>query len=371
LDAKASRSSAPTVRSPLHAQAVTDRPIAVDAMGGDHAPAVVVQGAVEAARDFGQQVVLVGQQPLVEAELTRLAVPAGSLPIAVRHASEVVAMDEHASSALRRKKDSSLRVCLELVKAGEAAAAVSAGNSGALMALGSLVLGRIEDVDRAAIATLLPSRAGRTVLIDAGANVDCKPQHLVQFAIMGEVYARRVLGIAEPRVGLLTNGTEDAKGTDVTREALAVLRGLRLRRFLGNVEGRDIYNGNADVVVCDGLLGNVALKTSEGLAEAVRSMLREEIERHVRTKLGALLLRPALDAFRRRVDYAEVGGAPLIGLDGVAFVCHGGSTAKAIRNAVGAAATFAATEVNRHIREDLARHDYLSALRARPVAEAD
>ena len=370
MDAQASRPFAPLARSPLATFAVTDRPVAVDAMGGDHAPAVVVEGAVWAARESGQPVALVGERAQVEAELVRLGVASGALPIAVRHASEVVAMDEKGAASLRRKKDTSIRVCLEMVKVGEAAAAVSAGNSGAFMAIASLVLGRIEGVDRAAIAALLPSRVGRTVLIDAGANVDCKPQHLVQFAIMGDVFAGRVLGIQQPRVGLLTNGTEDAKGTDVTREALALLRRVKQMRFLGNVEGRDIFNGRADVVVCDGLLGNVALKTSEGLADAVRGMVREEIERRLLAKLGYLLIRPAFKAFERRVDYAEVGGAPLLGLDGVAIVSHGGSNARAIKNAVRAAAAFAASEANRHIRNDLARHEDLAGLRARPVVEA-
>ncbi len=369
MDAAASRSLSPSDRTPPHAFADTARPIAVDAMGGDHAPMVVVEGAVQATREFGQSVTLVGDRTRIEAELARVGARADGLPLSVRHASEVVAMDEHPSAILRRKKDNSIRVCFDLVREGQAAAAVSAGNSGAFMALGSLVLGRIEGVDRAAIVALLPTRAGRTVLIDAGANVDCKPQHLVQFAIMGEVYARRALGIREPRVGLLTNGTEEAKGNDVTREAHALLKRASLR-FLGNVEGRDIYNGRADVVVCDGFVGNVALKTSEGLAEAVRAMMQEEIERSWRTKLGYLLIRPAFEAFERRVDYAEVGGAPLLGLAGVAIVCHGGSSAKAIKNAIRLAATFAATEVNRHIHDDLARNRDLALLRVRPVAEA-
>lgn len=368
MDAAASRSSDPPDRPPP-AHAASARPVAVDAMGGDHAPAVVVEGAALAARELGRSAILVGDRARIEAELARLGARAGRLPLLVRHASEVIGMDEPPSAILRRKKDSSLRVCLELVREGEAAAAVSAGNSGAFMALGSLVLGRLEGVDRAAIATLLPTRAGWTVLIDAGANVDCKPHHLVQFAIMGEVYARHVLGVPEPRVGLLTNGTEEGKGNDVTREAHALLKRASLR-FLGNVEGRDIYNGSADVIVCDGFVGNVALKTSEGLAEAVRAMMREEVERRWQAKLGYVLLRPAFRAFERRVDYAEVGGAPLLGLAGVAIVSHGGSNAKAIKNAIRVAATFAATDVNRHIHDDLARNRDLALLGARPAAEA-
>ncbi len=369
MDADASRPPDPEPNAASTAVTITALPVALDAMGGDHAPSVVVEGAVEAAQAFRQPVLLVGDRTRIEAELARLAVAPGSLPITVRHASEVVAMDEHPSSILRRKKDSSIRVCFDLVESGEAAAAVSAGNSGAMMALGAMVLGRIEGVDRAAIATLLPTPKGRMVLLDAGANVDCKPQHLVQFAVMGEIYARRVLGIPEPKVGLLTNGTEDAKGNDTTREALALARSLGLPRFLGNVEGRDIYNGNCDVVVCDGFVGNVALKTSEGLADAIRAMMREEIERSWRAKLGYLLIRPAFKSFERRVDYAEVGGAPLLGLDGVGIVSHGGSNAKAIKNAVRVAAAFAASGVNRAIRDDLARHRELVARSTCPAVE--
>jgi glycerol-3-phosphate acyltransferase PlsX len=369
LDADASRPPDPDPERRLPAVAITALPVALDAMGGDHAPAVVVEGAVEAARVFGQPVLLVGDRARVEAELTRLGAAHGSLPITVRHASEVVAMDESPAAILRRKKDNSIRVCFDLVKAGEAAAAVSAGNSGAMMALGALVLGRIEGVDRAAIATMLPTPRGRMVLLDAGANVDCKPQHLAQFAVMGEIYARRVLGIREPKVGLLTNGTEDAKGNDTTREALALIRGFGLARFLGNVEGRDIYNGNCDVVVCDGFVGNVALKTSEGLADAIRAMMREEIERSWRAKLGYVLIRPAFKGFERRVDYAEVGGAPLLGLDGVGIVSHGGSSARAIKNAIRVAATFAAAGVNRAIHDDLARRTALVAPSPRPAVE--
>lgn len=369
MDADASRPPHPDAIRRPSAVPVTALPVAIDAMGGDHAPAVVVEGAVQAAQAFGQRVLLVGVRARIEAELARLGVTTGSLPITVRHASEVVGMDESPAAILRRKKDNSIRVSFDAVKAGEAAAAISAGNSGAMMALGALVLGRIEGVDRAAIATMLPTPRGRMVLLDAGANVDCKPQHLAQFAVMGEVYARRVLGIREPTVGLLTNGTEDAKGNDTTREALVLIRGLGLARFLGNVEGRDIYNGNCDVVVCDGLVGNVALKTSEGLADAIRAMMREEIERSWRAKLGYLLIRPAFKAFERRVDYAEVGGAPLLGLDGVGIVSHGGSSARAIRNAVRVAATFAASGAIGAMREDLARHTELMARSPRPAVE--
>lgn len=328
-----------------------------------------MEGAVEAARAFGQPVCLVGDRTRIDAELVRLGVAPGALPVTVRHASEVIAMDESPATVLRRKKDNSIRVCFDLVRSRQAIAAVSAGNSGAMMALGAVVLGRIEGVDRAAIATLLPTPRGRTVLLDAGANVDSKPQHLAQFAVMGEVYARRVLGVREPKVGLLTNGTEDAKGNDTTREALALIRALGLPRFLGNIEGRDIYNGHCDVVVCDGFVGNVALKTSEGLADAMRAMMREEIERSARAKLGYLLLRPAFKAFERRVDYAEVGGAPLLGLDGVGIVSHGGSSAKAIKNAVRVAAAFAAAGVVRAIRDDLARYHDVTARSPRPAVE--
>jgi glycerol-3-phosphate acyltransferase PlsX len=323
--------------------------IAVDAMGGDHGPAVVVEGAVAAARELGASVVLVGDKAAIERELARLGVPAG---LEIRHASQVVGMGESPSQALRRKRDSSLRIAAELVRDGEASAFVSAGNTGAAMAVAMFVVGVLRGVDRPAIAAVLPNLKGHSVLLDVGANVDPKPWHLFQFAVMGNVYARDILAIERPRVGLLSVGEEEGKGNELTKEAYEQLKDSSLN-FLGNVEGRDIYNGNCDVVVTDGFTGNVALKISESLAEMVGAMIREELMRDTRSKLAAALARPAFDRFKKRVDYVEMGGAPLLGIDGGAIICHGASPVKAIKNAVRVATEWAKAGLNEHIRAAL------------------
>jgi phosphate acyltransferase len=324
--------------------------IAVDAMGGDYGPAVVVEGAVAAAREFGAELLLVGDKAAIEREVTRLG--AESLPLAIRHASQVVSMAESPSQALRRKRDSSLRVAAQFVKEGEAAAFVSAGNTGAAMAIAMFVIGVLPGVDRPAIAAVLPNRRRFTVLIDVGANVDPKPWHLLQFAVMGHVYSRDILGYDNPRVGLLSVGEEEGKGNELTREAYEQLKESSLN-FVGNVEGRDIYNGHCDVVVTDGFTGNVALKISESLAETLGAMMKEELRRDVRSKLGAALALPAFARFKRRVDYTEMGGAPLLGIDGAAIICHGASPVKAIKNAVRVAGDWAKTGVNEHIKAAL------------------
>jgi glycerol-3-phosphate acyltransferase PlsX len=324
--------------------------IAVDAMGGDHGPAVVVEGAVAAVREFGVSAILVGDRQAVEAEIRRVG--AESLELEVRHASEVVGMAESPSLALRRKRDSSLRVAAELVRDGKAAAFISAGNTGAALAISMFVIGVLRGIDRPAIAAVLPGLRGFTVLIDAGANVAPKPWHLFQFAIMGHVYARDILGLERPRVGLLSVGEEEGKGNDLTREAYDLLKESRLN-FIGNIEGRDIYNGSCDVIVTDGFTGNVALKISESLAEMVGAMIREELTRDFRSKLGAKLVLPAFGRFRRRVDYTEMGGAPLLGIDGAAIICHGASPVKAIKNAVRVAAEWAKAGLNEHIKAAL------------------
>lgn len=321
--------------------------IAVDAMGGDHGPAVIVEGAVAAVREFGASVILVGNDAAIERELGRL--DAYTLPIEVRHASQVVGMAEAPSQALRRKRDSSLRVAAELVRDGKAGAFVSAGNTGAALAISMFVIGVLAPVDRPAIAAVLPNLKKFTVLLDVGANVDPKAWHLLQFGVMGHVYARDLLGIDNPRVGLLSVGAEEGKGNELTKEAFDLLKGSSLN-FVGNVEGRDIYNGHCDVVVTDGFTGNVALKISESLAEMLGSMIREELGRDVRSKLGAALAIPAFQRFRRRVDYTEMGGAPLLGIDGAAIICHGASPVKAIKNAVRVAQEWAAAGVNEHIK---------------------
>jgi phosphate acyltransferase len=324
--------------------------IAVDAMGGDHGPAVVVEGAVAAAREFGVSTILVGDRQAVEAEIRRCG--AQSLELEVRHASEVVGMAESPSLALRRKRDSSLRIAAELVRDGKAAAFISAGNTGAAMAISMFVIGVLRGIDRPAIAAVLPSLRGFTVLIDAGANVTPKPWHLFQFAIMGNVYARDILGLQQPRVGLLSVGEEEGKGNDLTREAYDLLKESRLN-FIGNIEGRDIYNGSCDVIVTDGFTGNVALKISESLAEMVGAMIKEELTRDLRSKVGAKLALPAFGRFRKRVDYTEMGGAPLLGIDGAAIICHGASPVKAIKNAVRVAAEWAKAGLNEHIKAAL------------------
>ena len=324
--------------------------IAVDAMGGDYGPAVVVEGSVAAAREHGTAVVLVGDKSAIEREISRLG--ASALPITIRHASQVVGMAEAASQALRRKRDSSLRVAAELVKEGEAAAFVSAGNTGAAMVIAMFVLGVLPGVDRPAIAVVLPSLTGYTVLIDAGANVDPKPRQLVQFAVMGHVYARDILGKPNPRVGLLSIGEEEGKGTDLTREAFEDLR-LSSLNFVGNIEGRDIYNGECDVVVTDGFTGNVALKISESLAEMLAVMIKQELTRDAVSKVGALLSQPAFSRFKKRIDYTEFGGAPLLGTNGACIICHGASPVKAIKNAIRVAAEWVQLNVNEHIKTAL------------------
>jgi glycerol-3-phosphate acyltransferase PlsX len=329
--------------------------IAVDAMGGDFAPANAVDGAVQAAREYGLPILLVGREEEVRRELSRL--DTRGLDLEVVHASETVAMDESPAAAVRRKKDSSIRVGAQLVRDGRAQALVSAGNTGAVMGTSMFVLGAIEGVDRPALTAVVPNLRGRSVWLDMGANVDCRPEHLVQFAIMGHLYAREVLQIPSPRVGLLSIGEEDGKGNEQTREALKVLKLLDLN-FMGNCEGRDIFNGSADVIVCDGFIGNVSLKAIESVVEAVEAFLREEISKSLLARLGFLLSRGAFRNFKRRVDYAEYGGVPLLGVRGCVIICHGRSSPKAIKSAVRVARDFTQHQVNDRIHEaivDLAK----------------
>ena len=324
--------------------------VAVDAMGGDNAPSVEIEGAVAAAREFGIAITLVGDTDKIREELS--GHDCAGLDIAIHHASEVVGMHDSASDAVRKKKDSSIRVAFDLLKNGDVDVVVSAGNSGATMAAGMFVLKRLKGIERPAIAQVFPTLQGKTVVLDVGGNVDCKPLHLAQFAIMGEVYARHVMGIDRPRVGLLSNGEEDSKGNELTRETNAMLKDVSFN-YVGYVEGRDIFNGSADVVVCDGFVGNVVLKLSEGLAEAVGKMLKDEIKQSLLSKIGYLLARSAFNRFKKKVDYAEYGGAPLIGINGVAMICHGGSNVKAIKNAIRFAHEYASKRVNQKIAEKL------------------
>jgi glycerol-3-phosphate acyltransferase PlsX len=322
-------------------------------MGGDNAPAVEVAGAVDASREFGIAITLVGDRDRLETELSKHRL--NGLDIDIFHASEVVGMNDSASDAVRKKKNSSVRLAFELVKEGKACAAVSAGNSGATMAAGMFVLKRINGIERPAIAQIFPTLKGKTLVLDVGGNVDCKPQHLVQFAIMGEVYAHYAMGITNPAVGLLSNGEEDSKGNELTRETNAILRETSLN-YAGYVEGRDIFKGTVEVIVCDGFVGNVVLKLSEGLAEAASAMLKQEIVKSWVSKLGYLFVRAAFSRFKKIVDYAEYGGAPLLGINGVGMICHGGSNVKAIKNAIRFAHDYAKSGVTQRVSEKLSEN---------------
>jgi glycerol-3-phosphate acyltransferase PlsX len=324
--------------------------IALDAVGSDKAPEPEVRGAILACRALPVRVHLCGP----EAELRDLLdeqLENEDLPIVIHHASERIGMDEKAAQAYRSKKDSSMRVGLKLVRDGRAAGFVTAGNTGAAMATAKGVLGAMAGVDRPALATPMPTSKGNPcVLLDVGANVDCKGYNLEQFAVMGEMYARSVLKIRNPRVGLLSIGEEESKGNELTREAFPLLKALPIN-FIGNVEGRDIFNGNADVIVCDGFVGNVALKTTEGIGRFVRDVLRESLNRTVTAKVGALLSRQAFNAFRRRLDYTEYGGAPLLGVRGTCIIGHGSSNDNAIYNGIRVAYEFAKAGTNAGIEK--------------------
>lgn len=303
--------------------------IALDAMGGDHAPMEIVRGARDAAYELGVHIILVGDQEKIQRELDGDA--AGGL-ISIVHAPEVVEMDEHPVNAIRKKKNSSIGVATQLVKEGTADAVVSAGNTGAQMASSLFILGRIAGVDRPAISTLLPTAGGVVALLDVGANVDCRPQHLKQFAVMGSLYAEKVLGLPNPRVGLLNIGAEETKGNELTLAAYQLLKEAEIN-FVGNVEGRDLFLGTSDVAICDGFVGNVVLKSAESLAMSILGMFQQELGK-LEDILGRERIMHIMSCFKRRMDYAEYGGAPLLGVDGVSVISHGSSRARAIKNAV-------------------------------------
>ncbi|MFB3828461.1 MAG: phosphate acyltransferase PlsX [Bryobacteraceae bacterium] len=326
--------------------------IALDAMGGDHAPKSEVAGAIHAARTLDIKVILVGLQ---EAVLRELDTHEGwrELPIEVVHASERVTMEDSAARAVRTKRDSSLRVASRLVRDGAAQGFVSAGNTGAVMATAKMVQGVVEGVDRPALAGIFPTLDGRpVVVVDVGANVDCSPRMLAQFAVMGEMYSRLILRNGTPRVGLLSIGEEEHKGNEVTRSVMPLLKSLPIN-FVGNVEGRDLYSGKADVIVCDGFTGNVALKVSEGLVEMLKLLLQESLEATITRKIGYVLSHRAFAEFKKRVDYSEYGGAPLLGVKGVCIICHGRSNANAIKNAIRVAAAFSSEQINQRIEKEL------------------
>jgi glycerol-3-phosphate acyltransferase PlsX len=326
--------------------------IAVDAMGGDKAPAPEVDGAVLAARQYGHRIILVGDHDEIHRKLKHHH-DLADLPIEVMHASERITMDDHAAKAARSKKGSSMHLCARLVAEGKADGFLSAGNTGACMAIAKMVLGKLPGVDRPALSGVFPSHKGTpVVVVDVGANVDCEPAMLAQFGLMGHVYSRLVLKVKEPKVGLLSIGEEEHKGNVLTREATPLLKDMAFD-FVGNVEGRDLFSGVADVIVCDGFVGNVALKVAEGLAEMMSRMLRESLTESLTGKVGYLLSRSSFRKFRKRVDYAEIGGAPLLGVKGVCIICHGRSDSNAIKNAVRVAAEFASSNMNQRIEEEL------------------
>ena len=327
--------------------------VAVDAMGSDNAPDIEVKGAVDAAGKWGIPIILIGDSARIQENLKRYNIR--GLNIRVQHASEIVTMNDHPADAVRRKRDSSIRVAFELVKSGEAQAVVSAGNSGATLAAGMFILKRLPGIDRPAIATIFPSRRGRTLILDVGGTVDCKPHQLAQFAFMGDLFARHLMKKKDPVVGLLSNGSEESKGVELTREAHLLLKDAPFN-YKGYIEGRDIFDGGADVVVCDGFVGNVVLKTCEGLAECVSRLLREEIRSRFLGRLGYLLARPAFAAFKKKVDYSEVGGAPLLGIDGIGMICHGGSSSKAIMNAIFTAREYVANQINEKLLVQIQNH---------------
>jgi glycerol-3-phosphate acyltransferase PlsX len=339
--------------------------IALDAMGSDRAPKPEIEGAIHAARQYGVRVLLVGPESIVKAELDRHP-SAARLPLEIVHAAEFITMEDKIE-AIRAKRDSSMRVGLRMVREGQASGFVTAGNTGAAMATAKIVLGAVPGVDRPALAAVFPTAPGNpAMLLDVGANVDCTAQNLEQFAVMGDVYFRAMYGkrpgTSGPRIGLLSIGEEDTKGNDLTREALQLLKQAPVN-FVGNVEGRDLYNGKLDVIVADGFVGNVALKISEGVANLVRTVLKESLKATITSQVGALLSRSAFADFKKRLDHTEYGGAPLLGVKGVCIITHGSSNANAMKNAIRVASEFSARGINQSIERRLA------ALHPAPVEE--
>jgi len=327
--------------------------IALDAMGSDRAPKPEVEGAIQAARRCGISVALVGPEDTLRAEMFRHPF-ARSLPISIIHASEFITMDEKAVQAVRAKRDSSMRVGLRLVREGQAAAFITAGNTGAAMFAAKTTLGALPGVDRPALVAIIPTAIGTvSTLLDVGANVDCKPHNLEQFAAMGEIYFRSMFNVARPRVGLLSIGEEEGKGNELTRESFQLLKQLPIN-FVGNVEGRDIYNGKIDVIVADGFVGNVALKTSEGVANLVRATLKDTLAATITRQVGYLLSRSAFSDFKKRIDHTEYGGAPLLGVKGACFITHGSSNVNAIKNAIRVANDFVQRNITANIENELA-----------------
>jgi phosphate acyltransferase len=325
--------------------------IALDAMGGDHAPRAEVEGAILAAREYDTRVLLVGLEDALQQELSRYRV--ADLPIETVPATDVVTMSDSPSQAFRRKKDSSLHIAARLVRDGKAEALVSAGNTGAVMTVARFLLGTLPSVDRPALAWAFPNMKEKvSVILDVGANVDSKPEHIEQFAVMGDIYYRSIWGVKRPRIALLSIGEEETKGNELTREATSRLKNSPLN-FVGNVEGRDIFRGSVDVIVCDGFIGNIALKLSEGLVEHIGGMLKKAIKSSLTSQLGYALSKRAFDEFRRRTDYSEYGGAPLLGVRGITVIGHGRSNANAVKNAIRVAGELCRSRVNEKIEQEL------------------
>jgi len=326
--------------------------IAVDAMGGDHGLSPAVEGALQATRESSVSVILVGDQPAIQVQLDRLSGKKSSIEIF--HTTQVVGMHESPALAARKKRDSSIWKATELVKTKQADALVSAGNTGATMVSAFFQFGVIAGVERPAIAATLPTRQGKAIMLDVGATVDCTASQLHQFGIMGHEYGKQLLAVDRPRVGLLSIGEEDIKGNEVTKEAFKLLKESHIH-FIGNIEGRDVYSGNADVIVTDGFIGNVALKISEGLADAIKKMLMKEIAQSALGRLSYLFVAGPLLRLRRKTDYAEFGGAPLLGIEGISMICHGRSSSKAIKNAILQAQILAKAKLIEQIRDDIAQ----------------
>ncbi|HAV40313.1 MAG: phosphate acyltransferase PlsX [Aquificota bacterium] len=324
--------------------------IAVDCMGGDYAPEEIVKGCLLAYKELGLESILVGDEERIKSILKREGFK-GELEVV--HAPEVIQMNEPPSNVLK-KKQSSLFVAGKLVRDGLADGLVSAGNTGAVLTVGKFVIGSIEDLERPAIGVALPNPKGRTVLIDVGANVDCKPRHLLHFAVIGHTYAEEILGIKNPRVGILSIGEEEGKGNELVKETYPLLKASKLN-FKGNAEGRDIYAGTFDVIVCDGFVGNVILKASESLGFAVLQMIKEEVQKSLLAKIGALLMRPALNNFKKKADFTEYGGIPLLGAKKPVIITHGRANAKAIKNAIRVANEFLTHHFNERLSENLKR----------------
>lgn len=323
--------------------------IAVDAMGGDFAPDVNVIGAYEVAVDQDVEIILVGDEQKIKSFLTDKKKLKGN--IIIFHTEDTIKMDENVSSAIRRR-NTSMRIAVQLVRDGKADAVISAGHSGAMMALSYLLLGKLPDVERPAIAAVMPCLKGHFILLDAGANVDCKPEHLLQFAFMGDAYHKALFGTQSPRIALLSIGEEGSKGNELTKEAFKLLQATTLN-FTGNIEGKDIFFGLADVVVCDGFIGNIVLKVGEGLADALMKMLKREVADVITGKIGYMMIKPAIRSFKKKIDYSEYGGALLLGINGTSLICHGRSSAKAIKNAIQVAVKMATKQIYKNISENL------------------